>query len=353
MAAMVSGPSAEDQLLQALGAAGRELLLGLARLAEAVVVRAVGVQDAGDRQVEILVDGRQAGQRSGRDGDAVIGLHARDELLLLRPAEAVVQVAHHLDDGVVGLGARVAEIRLGHRHRRQAHQLLRQLGRDRRRLLREGVIVGQFLHLAGYRLGQARHLAEAERAAPQAGQPVHVFLAVLVIDVDALAAGDDEAAVLLVLEGIGVAVEVESGIFRRQGIRPRAHGSRILRQSESQPVGWLPTAIALISRATWRKSKPGLYRSFPLKVQKRKQIHDIGHLRRRRLGLDRQRGGARRAGRAGPRALRCDRAQVEGRGCRPGARPRRHRLGRSRQRRGRARSRRHRTSTSTTPTRAR
>ena len=48
-------PLLAGSALELLGAARGELLLGLAVLAEAVVVRAVGVQDAGDRQVEVAV----------------------------------------------------------------------------------------------------------------------------------------------------------------------------------------------------------------------------------------------------------------------------------------------------------
>ena len=51
-----------DHLVQALGQAGRELLLALARLGEAVMVRAVRVQDACDRQVERAVHVRQAAE---------------------------------------------------------------------------------------------------------------------------------------------------------------------------------------------------------------------------------------------------------------------------------------------------
>ncbi len=221
-------------------------------------MRAVGVEDARDRQIEILVDGGQAGERAGRDRDAVIGLHARDDLFLLRPSEPVVQIAHHLDDGVAGFGAGIAEIGLGHRRRREAHQLLRQLDRHRRGLVREGVIEGQRLHLAHDGLGHARHLAEAERAAPEAREPVQVFLAVLVIDIDAAPARDDEAAFRLVLEGVGVAVEMKRGILRRQGIRPRAHGLRILGQSEGQHRGWPAPNHAVISMPQGAKSKAGL-----------------------------------------------------------------------------------------------
>ena len=56
-------PLAHDQLLELGGKPRRELLLALAVLREAVVMRAAGVQDAGDRQVEIAVVVRQAGER--------------------------------------------------------------------------------------------------------------------------------------------------------------------------------------------------------------------------------------------------------------------------------------------------
>ena len=76
-AATVSGPSSLDQLPRARSAQARgELLLALAGRAEAVVVRAVGMQDAGDRQIEVAMVVRQAGQAGGGHGDAVIALDA-------------------------------------------------------------------------------------------------------------------------------------------------------------------------------------------------------------------------------------------------------------------------------------
>ena len=47
------GTLAQDQLLEVRGEPRGERLLALARLRAAVIVRAVGVQDARDRQVEI------------------------------------------------------------------------------------------------------------------------------------------------------------------------------------------------------------------------------------------------------------------------------------------------------------
>src|SRR6218665_3965083 len=53
------GAFLEDQLLQVVGDALRERWLGFARQAEVIVTRAVGVQHAGQRQVEIAVHMRQ------------------------------------------------------------------------------------------------------------------------------------------------------------------------------------------------------------------------------------------------------------------------------------------------------
>ena len=58
-------------------------------LREAVMMRAARVQHARDRQVEVEVIVRQAGERGGRDGHAVIGLHAADDLLLVRRPSAL------------------------------------------------------------------------------------------------------------------------------------------------------------------------------------------------------------------------------------------------------------------------
>ena len=77
--------------------------------AAAVEVRRADAQDAGQRQVEVLVHRGQARHRRRRRGDAVVALLARDDLLLQRPAAGVVVVAHQLERGVVGLRARVGE----------------------------------------------------------------------------------------------------------------------------------------------------------------------------------------------------------------------------------------------------
>ena len=61
-AATVSGPSRRISCSRFVGEPRRERLLALARLRAAIVVRAVGVQDARDRQVEIGVGEGEPGE---------------------------------------------------------------------------------------------------------------------------------------------------------------------------------------------------------------------------------------------------------------------------------------------------
>ena len=190
-------PLAQDQRLQAVGEAGGERLLALAIVGEPPMMRAFGVQDARDRQVEVTVVGRQAGEAGGRDGDAVIRALAGDDLLLFRPAERVIVVPDQLDRRVVRFRSGVGEQHLRHRRRSEADQPLGELDRRRRRLAAEGMIEGQFRHGAPARLRQSR-FAEAESRAPQSSEPFDVLFAVLIVDVDALSPGDHQRSGFLV-----------------------------------------------------------------------------------------------------------------------------------------------------------
>ena len=84
-------------------------------------------------------------------------------------------------------------------------------------LLVEDVVVGQALHLASRRLDQPL-LAETERRAPQARQAFDVFLAVLVIDMDALALGDDERPLALMLLEMRVGMKIVGDVAAGGGI---------------------------------------------------------------------------------------------------------------------------------------
>ncbi len=103
------GALALDHLLEIADHAVGEGDLVLARLAVTVEMRAGGVEDALDRQIECLMVGGDAGHARGGIGQAVIATQARDDLLLLRPPKKIVVVADELEVGVVGVGPRSAE----------------------------------------------------------------------------------------------------------------------------------------------------------------------------------------------------------------------------------------------------
>ena len=103
-------PLGQDHLLELVGAVLRELLLAHRAVGAAEIIGRLGVQDRRARQVEGVVEEVEAGQRAGHDARAVIAAPARDDLLLLGPAEHVVVVPDQLDVGLVGVGAGQAEI---------------------------------------------------------------------------------------------------------------------------------------------------------------------------------------------------------------------------------------------------
>ena len=69
------------------------------------------------------------------------------------------------------------------------------------------MVVGQLGHLLRGRLDEPR-LAEADRDAPEAGEALDVWLALIVEDIDALAALDHHRPDLLVPAGVGGGVEI-------------------------------------------------------------------------------------------------------------------------------------------------
>ena len=185
-----------DQRFELVRKACRKGFLALARLALAEVMRAGGVDRALDRDVERLVIERNAGEAAGRHADAVIGAHARDDLLLLRLAAQVVVVAHELELGVVGVGARAAEEHLAHLLGagflvQQAKQLLGQLDLRRVRRGTEGVEEAELGHFLGGGLAELG-AAIADVHAPQARRAVDVALALGVDHAHARAAFDDQ-----------------------------------------------------------------------------------------------------------------------------------------------------------------
>ncbi len=165
-------------------------------------MRTVGVQHTRHRQVEIAVIGGQARERGGSDRDAVIAADTRNEFLLRAPQRIVV-VPDELHLLVVGFRARAAEEHFRGRMRRDG---LEALGRFRRALMAlaaENMREGDAAHLFGGRVDQLL-LVVAERGAPEPGEPLDIFVALIVEDINALAALDDHRS--------GGAERVEIGV---------------------------------------------------------------------------------------------------------------------------------------------
>ena len=175
------------------------------------------MQDVLDRQVKVFVVVGQAGQAAGGDGDAMVALDPRDDLLLLGPAAGIVVVPDQLDRGVVRLRAGAGVKDLRHLAGRHGQQALGQLDRGLVALVREGVIEGEPLHLRASGLDQAR-LSEADRDRPEASQAFDVLLARIVVDVDAFPFADHHGALVLVLAGVGVGVEVDRHVTKSGGV---------------------------------------------------------------------------------------------------------------------------------------
>src|SRR5262245_19366123 len=120
--------------------------------------------------------GRQAGERGGRNGDAVISLEPADDLLLLRTADGIVVVPDELHLAVIGFRARRAEEDLRDRYRRDLLELLGELDGRVVALAAEYVREGQLRHL-GTRRFHELGIAVAERRAPQPRHALQVWLA--------------------------------------------------------------------------------------------------------------------------------------------------------------------------------
>ena len=158
-------------------------------------------------EVEADVVGLHAGHGHREVGRAVIGVDARDDLLLVRLAQAVEIEVDHADGGVVRHRPAGAVEHVVDGCRRELGELRRQLRRRRRGQVREGRVVGDAAHLIGHRL---RHLfaAIADVDAPEAADAVHVALALGVIDIDPLGLRHDFRAFLLEGREVGPGMDV-------------------------------------------------------------------------------------------------------------------------------------------------
>ena len=224
-------PFAHDQLLEARREPRRVVVLALAGARAAIVVRRVRVQERRQRHVEQLVKRRQAREPADAERRAVVTLRARDDLLLLRPPERVVVVPDELDLRVVGVRARVAEEHARRCERRHPDELFGEQNAGLVALAREEMRERQLLDLI---VRRARELvvAVAERRAPEPGHRFDVLLAVVVPDVDALAAHEHER--LAAVQRREIRVRVEHAL-RDRALRDRcdaAGGHRCLLLSE-------------------------------------------------------------------------------------------------------------------------
>ena len=240
-----------DQRVELLGPARRKGFLALAGRAVLVEMRRARVQDVRQRQVERAVVVGQAREARRRNGDAVIGAHAADDLLALGLAERIGAIGDQLEDGVVRLRAGIGEEHLAHRHRRERDQLLGEVDRGPVRFGREGVIERQRLHLLVRGLDQPL-LVEAEPDAPQARHRLEIALARRIEHVGPLAALDHQRTCLLMRARVGVGVELIGHIagFLRIGQHGHLRGSlKSSRRRRGSRLHWLSVYLAIAARA--------------------------------------------------------------------------------------------------------
>ena len=147
------GALALDQRLQLAHAMRDEVRLAHREVGPAKVVGRLGVEDAVERQVELLVEELQPGERAGDEPRAVIAAPARDDLLLLGALQDIVVVPDELDVGLVGVGAAEPEIDARHVGRSTLDDHLGERDRGLRAVADIGVVVGELLGLLRDRVG--------------------------------------------------------------------------------------------------------------------------------------------------------------------------------------------------------
>ena len=199
-AATVSGPSASIRASRSPAHFLAKVPFAHARLGVPVVVRQRRMQDAVQGQVELGMKTGQAGEAARHDRRAVVAAMARDDLALFRASEDVVVVPGDLDVGLVGVRSRHAVVDLAHVGRRHAQHPVAEADDGLVGTSPVGMEVGQLVGLFGDRLGDLG-AAIADVDAIEGGESVQQPAAVLVDDVDALAALDDLG---LAAGGVGI-----------------------------------------------------------------------------------------------------------------------------------------------------
>ena len=219
-------PFLDNQCVKFGGEPGGEVFLGLAVFGEAVIMRTAGVQKAAQRNVEIAMIAFKAGQRGGRDGNAVIGLQPADDFLFERKPAGIVEIPDELDLGVVCFRAGIAKEHLRDRYRCDLLELLGKFDARIVALAGEQMRERKLAHLCRCGLDQLL-IAVAERRAPETGHAFEITLALGVIDINAFAALDHHRAVVAKRREIGV----------RMHQRFDVAGGKIAQRSHENPFG--------------------------------------------------------------------------------------------------------------------
>lgn len=184
----------QNLLFEPGGKPGAIVLIAFTRQRKAPAMRTVKGNDLGIGQTEgphVIL----ARQRRGHDGGAMIGVLACQQLA---PSGLAFRRPHHpqeLDDGFIGIRARVCEKDTAHRHRRQFKHALGQSNGGLRVTAKEGVITGKLRILPGGNVGQAR-FGKSQRHVPKAGVALEIALAGGVEDIGAIAFLDDGRSIL-------------------------------------------------------------------------------------------------------------------------------------------------------------
>ncbi|EPX86654.1 hypothetical protein ruthe_01472 [Rubellimicrobium thermophilum DSM 16684] len=231
------GSLARDDLLELVGHAPGELLLRLAILAMAPVMRTGEMDEARQRQAEMAVVGF-AGHRGGDGSDPVIGVPACQDLAPLGLPFHGPEEPQHLDHGVVRLGAGIGVEHLAALEGGHFHQLLRQHHRLIGDAPEEGVIAGKALVLGLGGLDQAA-MVEPRDHVPQPRIGVEIFAPVHVIDIGPASMGEHDRPPCLDRGQVGETVEGRGIGARLPGLRRVVvHGASSLGLFQSyQPPG--------------------------------------------------------------------------------------------------------------------
>ena len=192
------------------------------------------MDEAGQRQAEDGIVGL-ARHGGGNGSDAVVGVHAGDDLAPLGVALGRTEEPERLDHGVIRLGPRIGVEHPAAREGRDLDQLLAEHHGLVGHAPEEGVVAREAVILRLRGLGEAR-VVEARDHVPEARVAVEVLAPVHVVDIGALAMGEHDRAAAMHGGQVGEAVEREGIGPAFPGIRGLvAHGCLLLGFASSYP----------------------------------------------------------------------------------------------------------------------